>query len=76
MRTSLIKSQVKLRGESATEGMPEWLGLPLGHKPFAHSLGALSYLADVVYWVLLAWILHLPPSAVSLVSDVRFYRSA
>ena len=29
-----------------------------------------------VYWVLLAWILHLPPSAVPLVSDVRFRRSA
>ena len=28
------------------------------------------------YWVLLAWILHLPPSAVPLVSDVRFRRSA
>jgi hypothetical protein len=27
-------------------------------------------------WVLLAWMLHLPPSAVSLVGDVRFRRSA
>ena len=29
-----------------------------------------------LYWVLLASILHLPPSAVSLVGDVRFRRSA
>jgi hypothetical protein len=27
-------------------------------------------------WALLAWTLHLPPSAVPLVSDVRFRRSA
>jgi hypothetical protein len=34
--------------------------------------GAPSCLVDGVYRVLLAWILHLPPSAVPLVSDVRF----
>ena len=38
--------------------------------------GSLSCLVDGVYWALLAWMLHLPPSAVPLVSDVRFRRSA
>jgi hypothetical protein len=38
--------------------------------------GSLSCLVDGVYWTLLAWILHLPPSAVSLAGDVRFRRSA
>ena len=33
-------------------------------------------LMDGAYRILLAWILHLPPSAVPLVSDVRFCRSA
>lgn len=37
---------------------------------------ALSCLVDGVYRVLLASNLHLPPSAVPLVGDVRFRRSA
>jgi hypothetical protein len=32
-------------------------------------------LVDGVYWVLLAWTSHLPPSAVPLFSDVCFGRS-
>jgi hypothetical protein len=39
-------------------------------------VGSLFCLVDGVYWVLLAWIVHLPPSAVPLVSGVRFHRSA
>jgi hypothetical protein len=39
-------------------------------------LGLRSRLVDGCYWVLLASLLHLPPSAVPLVSDVRFSRSA
>ena len=38
--------------------------------------GSLSCLVDGVHRVLLAWALHLPPSAVPLVSEVRFPRSA
>jgi hypothetical protein len=38
-------------------------------------VGALSCVVDGVYWALLAWALHLPLSAVPLVSDVRFCRS-
>ena len=38
--------------------------------------GPQSCLVDGVSWVLLAWMLHLPPSAVPLVGDVRFRRSA
>jgi len=36
----------------------------------------LSCLVDGLYWALLAWMMHLPPSAVPLVSDYRFRRSA
>ena len=39
-------------------------------------VGALACLLDGVYWVLLASMLHLPPSAVPLISDVRFGRFA
>jgi hypothetical protein len=39
-------------------------------------VGSLSCLVDGVNRVLLAWISHLPPSAVPLVSDYRFRRSA
>jgi hypothetical protein len=57
--------------------MRDWFGLVLGHQPLhVTRVGSLSCLVDGVYWVLLAWILHLPPSAVSLVGDVRFCRSA
>jgi hypothetical protein len=35
-------------------------------------VGALACLLDGVYWVLLASMLHLPPSAVPLIRDVRF----
>jgi hypothetical protein len=38
-------------------------------------VGSLSYLVHRVHQGLLACILHLPPSAVPLVSDVRFRRS-
>ena len=38
-------------------------------------VGSLSCLVDGVHRALLAWTLHLPPSAVPLVSDVRFRRS-
>jgi hypothetical protein len=67
----------KLRAGSAAEGVRDWPGLVLGHQPLhVTRVGSLSCLADGAYWVLLAWILHLPPSAVPLVSDVRFRRSA
>ena len=36
----------------------------------------LHFLVDGAFRTLLAWFLHLPPSAVPLVSDVRFRRSA
>jgi hypothetical protein len=40
------------------------------------SAAALSSLVDRANPALLAYVLHLPPSAVSLVSDVRFRSSA
>ena len=52
---------------------------PNGWPPTAVAVvlgGSAVLLVDGVYWALLASMLHLPPSAVPLVSDYRFCRSA
>ena len=47
-----------------------------GEIPFEGPDPVPSWLVDRVNPALLAYVLHLPPSAVSLVSDYRFRRSA
>jgi hypothetical protein len=44
--------------------------------PLATVAASRGCLVDEMYWILLAWSLHLPPSAVLLLRDVRFRRPA
>jgi hypothetical protein len=48
----------------------------MGSDSFHEERVSTARLVDGEYRTLLAWILHLPPSAVLLISDVRFRRSA
>jgi hypothetical protein len=55
----------------------DWVAAMITPTTVAVVLGGVAVLpGGRVYRVLLAWTLHLPPSAVPLVSDVRFRRSA
>jgi hypothetical protein len=55
----------------------DWVAAMITPTTVAVVLGGVAALpGDGEHRVLLAWTLHLPPSAVPLVSDVRFRRSA
>ena len=68
------------RGVGRSHGQPsyaDWVAAMVTPTTVAVVLGGVgACLVDGVYWVLLALMLHLPPSAVPLVNDVRFCRSA
>jgi hypothetical protein len=61
-------------------GQPSRIDWAAGHDHANDGCGGPGWVAVLpcgrVYRVLLAWRLHLPPSAVPLVGDVRFRRSA
>jgi len=68
--SGLSRLQYQLRGWSSSAPRTRVRGVSMARG------GALSGLVDRAGRTLLAFILHLPPSAVPLVSDVRFRRSA
>jgi hypothetical protein len=56
-------------------GITDWVSVR-ARRVNEWAIWLLGQYSDCYAGILLAWILHLPPSAVPLVGDVRFRRSA